>query len=75
MIPFYVVCGLWLLTLVAWQVREKHNSRERMEALKLYRAQSLSDYTAQGKTFTGKQNFVQTSIERAYKDLYGEEDA
>lgn len=75
MIPFYVVSALWILTLAAWQVREKQQAAERMETLKLFRAQSLNDYAAaNAPAKPGQPNFIQTSIGRAYADMLGDDD-
>lgn len=75
MIPFYIVCVLWLATLTAWQVRERHSAIERMEALKLYRAHSLTDYTAQdSKQAVRTSNFIQKSMKQAYSHLGDDDD-
>lgn len=74
MIPFYVVSVLWLLTVCAWVVSEKQNKVERMEILKLYRAHSLTDYTAQAKPTPRSSNFIQQQIGKAYSDLLGDDD-
>lgn len=72
---FYVVSVLWLVTLAAWVSREKQHAIERMETLKLFRSESLSDYTiANTQPKPGKTNFIQTSIGRAYSDLLGDDD-
>lgn len=74
MIPYYVVSALWVATLVAWQIREKQNAKERLETLKLFRAQSLSDYTAAERPRGSQTNFIQSSIQKAYSDMLGDDD-
>lgn len=75
MIPFYIVCALWLVTLAAWQAREKQNARERMEILKLFRAHNLADYAAQERTTVVPRvtNFIQESMRKANADLVGDD--
>lgn len=75
MIPFYVVCALWLVTLASWQVREQYNARERLEILKLFRANDLGDYAAQDRTTVvpRRRNFIQESMGKASADLLGDE--
>lgn len=74
MIAFYVVSVLWLVTLAAWQYREKQNAKERMETLKLFRAHSLTEYSTAEKPRGGQTNFMQASINRAYHDADGDDD-
>lgn len=75
MIPFYVVCVLWLATFGAWTLSERRHASERMELLKLFKAQSLTDFTVQTKETPKQQtNYLQTSITRAYANLRGEDD-
>lgn len=74
MTPFYVMCALWLVTLFAWMASEKKHSLERMEMFKLYKANSLTDYTVQEQPRSRQTNYVQDSIKRAYADLLGDDD-
>lgn len=64
----------WLVTMAAWQIREKEHAKERMETLKLFRAQSLSDYTSSAAKSAGTQNFVQAAMQRAYAERLGDAD-
>lgn len=75
MMPFYVVSVLWLLTGIAWQAREHAHAKERLEMLKLYRANTLTDYTAQATPAkAGRPNFIQSSIKHAYAEMLGDDD-
>lgn len=64
----------WLITMVVWHDREKDHAKERMETLKLFRAQSLSDYTSSAAKPAGTQNFVQAAMQRAYAERLGDDD-
>lgn len=76
MIPFYVVSGLWLVTLGAWMASDRKHASERVELIKLFKAHNLADYTAQEKEMPKTSNYLKASIKRSYDaDLLGDDDA
>lgn len=76
MMPFYVVSGLWLVTLAAWVTSDKKHAMERLELIKLFKAHSLTDYTVQEQKAPKTSNFLKSSIKRAYDtELMGDDDA
>lgn len=75
MIPlFYVLLACWMVTMFAWLNREKQHAKERMEMLKLFRAESLNHYTAAEAKTPKKTNFMKDNISRAYEHLLGDDD-
>lgn len=76
MAVFYGMLVCWIVTMFAWQYREKQHAVERLEMLKLYRAQSLTDYSSQSVPTPSTQNFMKSSIKRAYENhhLLGDDD-
>lgn len=72
----YAAFGLvWLATFSAWQFREQQHAKERMEMLKLYRSQSLSEYTDQKQEAPRPSNFMHKAITKAYNaDLLGDDE-
>lgn len=71
---FYIVVLCWMVTMTVWQYREKQNAVERMEMLKLFRAQSLSDYNAQKSQLPQPSNFINRGMQKAYDHLLGDDE-
>lgn len=76
MIPFYIVSALWVITFVTFYFREFQHQKQYMEMLKLYRANSLAEYSADSKEKPKvSNNFIRSAISRAYSEKYmGDED-
>lgn len=65
----FIVCALQGVTLLLWQFREHQHGKAYMELLKLYRAGSLAEYSADGREKAQRStNFVRPAIERAYSN-------
>lgn len=69
MIPFYVVCGLWVLTVLLWQLQVHTHHRERMQTLKLFKAANLTEFDmAVAKGPNAVQNYFQAAMEKANRN-------